>query len=145
MSHTKDDKIVGWDEMKVAQKELNGHASMLIKIFRIGQNWGHEARVRETMMGKSLEACPVHLLYKDHKGWSQDKGGVPPTRSAAGGNRGMNLHISEVLSVILELLVGRVEGGTEAELEIVVELGNLVPRKNLVSQKVSLVLRYLQS
>ena len=32
-----------------------------------------------------------------------------------------------------------------AELEIVVELGNLVPRKNLVSQKVFLILRYLQS
>ena len=31
------------------------------------------------------------------------------------------------------------------ELEIVVELGNLVPRKNLVSQKVFLILRYLQS
>ena len=33
----------------------------------------------------------------------------------------------------------------KAELEIVVELGNLVPRKNLVSQKVFLILRYLQS
>ena len=32
-----------------------------------------------------------------------------------------------------------------AELEIVVELGNLVPRKNLASQKVFWVLRYLQS
>ena len=32
-----------------------------------------------------------------------------------------------------------------AELEIVVELGNLVPRKNLVLQKVFLILRYLQS
>ena len=31
------------------------------------------------------------------------------------------------------------------ELEIVVELGNLVPRKTLVSQKVFLILRYLQS
>ena len=32
-----------------------------------------------------------------------------------------------------------------AELEIVVELGNLVPRKNLVLQKVFSILRYLQS
>ena len=31
------------------------------------------------------------------------------------------------------------------ELEIVVELGNLVPRKNFVSQKVFMILRYLQS
>ena len=31
----------------------------------------------------------------------------------------------------------------ETELEIVVEFGNLVPRKILVSQKVFLILRYL--
>ena len=37
------------------------------------------------------------------------------------------------------------EMGGGAELEIVVELGNLVPRKNLGSQKVFLILRYLQS
>ena len=99
------------DKIKVEQREINGHVAMLIKIFRKGHNWGHEARVRETILGESLEACPVHLLYKDHKGWSQAKGGVPPTRSVAGGNRGMNLHISEIVSDILEPLVGMVEDG----------------------------------
>ena len=36
-------------------------------------------------------------------------------------------------------------GDIPPELEIAVELGNLVPRKNSVSQKVFLILRYLQS
>ena len=112
-SHIKQDKEVGWEDMKLAQRELNGHIAMAIKIFKIGSNWGHEARVRETMMGESLESCPVHLLYKDHKGWSQDKGGVPPTRSVAGGNRGINLHLSEIVSDVLEPMVGRVTGGYE--------------------------------
>ena len=65
------------------------------------------------MLGESMEACPVHLLYKDHKGWSSDKGGVPPTRHVAGGNRGMNLHVSEIVSDILEPMVDRVTGGCE--------------------------------
>ena len=113
MSHVKEDKLTGWGDLKKAQKELNGHTSMLIKIFKIGKYWRHGSRVRETMMGNALETCPVHLLYKDHKGWSEDKGGVAPTRHVAGGNRGMNLHISEIVSDILEPMVGRVEGGQE--------------------------------
>ena len=113
LAHVKEDKLVGWEELRTAQKELNGHMAMLIKIFKIGDQWGHGSRVRETMMGESLESCPVHLLYKDHKGWDQSKGGVPPTRHVAGGNRGINLHLSEVVSDILEPMVDRVEGGSE--------------------------------
>ena len=56
----------------------------VIKIFRIGASWNHTSRVRETMMGEAMEVCPVHLLFKDHKGWTAAKGGVPPTRSVAG-------------------------------------------------------------
>ena len=113
LSHVKKDQEVGWAELRQAQKELNGHTSMLIKIFKIGSDWNHGQRVRESMLGNSLEVCPVHLLFKDHKGWSEDKGGVPPTRHVAGGDRGMNLHISEIVSDILEPMVGRVEGGQE--------------------------------
>ena len=113
LSHVGLDKEVDWTELRTAQRELNGHMSMLIKVFRIGKNWGHESRIRETTMGEALQACPVHLLYKDHKGWTKDKGGVPPMRQVAGGNKGMNLHISEVISDILEPMVGRVTGGRE--------------------------------
>ena len=113
LSHVRGDIEVGWNELKAAQRELNGHAAMLIKVFKIGNDWNHGSRVRETMMGESLEVCPVHLLYKDHKGWSRDKGGIPPTRHVAGGNRGMNLHMSEMVSDILEPMVGRVTGGRE--------------------------------
>ena len=65
------------------------------------------------MIEESLKVCPVHLLFKDNKGWSPDKGGVAPTQHVAGGNKGMNLHISEVVSDIIEPMVGRVEGGKE--------------------------------
>ena len=113
LSHAQGDTEVGWGEIQTAQREVNGHISMLIKIFKIGKNWTHEGRIRETMIGESMETCPVHLLYKDHKGWDPAKGGVPPTRQVAGGNRGVNLYLSEVVSDILEPLVGMVEGGRE--------------------------------
>ena len=113
LSHTGGDKEVGLDSLKTAQREINGHVSMLIKIFKIGKNWSQGDRIRETMMGESMETCPVHLLYKDHKGWSPTKGGVPPTRQVAGGNRGVNLYLSEIVSDILEPMVGVVLGGHE--------------------------------
>ena len=33
--HVKGDTEVGWDELRLAQRELNGHVAMMIKIFRI--------------------------------------------------------------------------------------------------------------
>ena len=113
LSHTGGDRVVTWEDMKSAQREVNGHISMLIKVFKIGKNWSHGERIRESMLGDSRETCPIHLLYKDHKGWDPSKGGVPPTRQVAGGNRGVNLYLSEIVSDILEPLVGMIEGGRE--------------------------------
>ena len=77
LAHVKEDKMVGWEELKFAQKELNGHIAMMIKIFRIGDSWDHGMRVGETMMREALESCPVHLLYKDLTGSVSP---IPPYR-----------------------------------------------------------------
>ena len=102
-----------FSEIKSTQVELNGHVSMLIKTFKIGEGWDHVERMRETMINNSQAVCPLYLLFKDHKGWDQSKGPVPPTRPVASGNRGMNLHLSEILSEILEPVADRVENSCE--------------------------------
>ena len=107
LSHSKGDKAVGWGELSTAQKEVNGHVSMLIKTFQIGGSWGHRDRIRETMMGEAMQVCQIQLLYKDHKGWEKTRGGIPPTRPVAGGHRGLNMHLSEIVSDILESIVGK--------------------------------------
>ena len=71
LKHTKGDTEVGWEELKTAQSELNGHTAMMIKIFDIGRDWKHTQRVRETMMGEAMSTCPLSLLYKDHKRWER--------------------------------------------------------------------------
>ena len=113
MKHVKNDLEVGMEELKMAQSEINGHVAMCIKMFKIGKGWGHTDRVRETMLGEGVAVCPVSLLFKDHKGWKNGSTSVPPTRHVAGGHRGMNLHLSEVLSDILEPLVGTIQEGVE--------------------------------
>ena len=52
------------EELTTAQREVNGQVAMLIKIFQIGGNLDHGDRVRETMMGESIQVCPVKLLFK---------------------------------------------------------------------------------
>ena len=113
LAHVKNDVVVGWPDLKEAQTKLNGHIAMLIKVFRVGKSWEHQDRIRESMIGESMSVCPISLLFKDHKGWSKDSGKVPPTRQVAGGHMGMNLHMSELISDILEPIVETIPGGEE--------------------------------
>ena len=64
-------------------------------MFRVGQDWVHEARFRETMKNNSFSVCPLYLLYKDHKQW--DGSGPPKTRPVASASSGGNFHFSELL------------------------------------------------
>ena len=113
MKHTMEDMEVTWEQIKDSQRELNGHVSMIIKIFKIGSYWKHELRIRESMMGEGQSICPLSLLFKDHKGWTSEMGTVPPTRPVAGGHLGINLHLSELVSDILDPVVGEYRGGRE--------------------------------
>ena len=73
-AHTEKDEEVTSEIVKSTQTELNGNVSMLIKVFKLGAEWGHSDRVRETMINNSLSICPMYLLYKDHKGCKDRKG-----------------------------------------------------------------------
>ena len=111
LKHVKQDREVHGGEIWESQKELNGHVAMLIKCFRIGNNWGQSDRIRETMLGEGIATCPISLLFKDHKGWKSGSSEVLPTRHVAGGHKGMNMHLSEIVSDLLEPLVGTLPGG----------------------------------
>ena len=131
MKHTLGDREVTWQIIKEAQREINGHVSMLIKTFKIGHNWDHGARIRESTMGESLSVCPLSLLFKDHKGWTLDSGTVPPTRPVVGGHVGLNLHISEIVSDILDPVVATYQGGHEViSTEDMVARGEIINSEN---------------
>ena len=56
----------------------------------------------------------MYLLYKDHKGWKWGDGGSPPTRPIASGNQGMNMHLSEMISEVVEPVADVYKHGFEA-------------------------------
>ena len=45
-THVKGDKVIDHDQITQIQREANGHVSMIQKFTSIGENWGHEARMR---------------------------------------------------------------------------------------------------
>ena len=130
MVHTSKDRMVGMEEVKMAQRELNGHISMLIKTFKIGSHWKHGYRIRETMMGENQSVCPLSLLFKDHKGWKADSGTVPPTRPVMGGYLGINLHLSEIVSDVLDPVVGTYVGGKE-----IISTEDLLARAEILNEE----------
>ena len=50
LAHTKKDVVVPFSEIKSTQTGLNGNVSMMSKIFKLGAEWNHGERMRESMV-----------------------------------------------------------------------------------------------
>ena len=131
--HTDGDREVGEEELKQNQSRLNGSVSMLLKIMRVGEDINHTDRWRESTLSGGQETCPLWLLFKCHKGWSSSKGGAPPTRPVIGGNQGMNSHLSELLSWLLEPLATEMMGKS-SEVNSGEDLKSSLDRLNVANQ-----------
>ena len=99
--HISKDLEVDSDFLVENERRLNGHISMMLKTFMVGATWSHEARHRATKITHSLSVAPMYLLYKDHKLWTVEMGGVPPTRPVCSAGGGQNDHLSEGVSQLL--------------------------------------------
>jgi hypothetical protein len=55
----------------------------------------------------------LYLLFKDHKLWTVEMGGVPPTRPVCSTGSGQNDHLSENVSILLEPVANIKETGME--------------------------------
>ena len=64
--HTAKDTEVTMGFLVKNQRRLNGHMSMLLKTFLVGQNHDHFERIRNLKLTHSLSIAPLYLLFKDH-------------------------------------------------------------------------------
>ena len=88
---------------------------MLCKVFTIGESHKHLYRIRSLKITMSLSVAPLYLLFKDHKGWSLETGGPPPSRPVVSAGGGQNDHMSEIISHVLEPVAKTMTGGMEVE------------------------------
>ena len=105
--HVKKDKEVTEDKARENQRKLNGHVSMWLKITNMGLDWKHSARIRETCLNNSCCAAPMYLLVKDHK--NVKPGELPPTRPVCSSCGSMGVHLSNILSEILDAIANNMK------------------------------------
>ena len=109
--HTKKDKQISWEKVNELQREQNGHCSMWLKMSNMGENFQHEARLRETCLNKSCNVSSFHLMLKDHK--KVAIGDLPQTRPLCNGSGGMGVHFNNILSDYVEAIADCMEGTIE--------------------------------
>ena len=66
------------DQIKNVQNTINDHCSWLKDIFQCGINWDQMPRMASNLIDRGEGVAPLHLLIKDHKGWSEGDGTPPP-------------------------------------------------------------------
>ena len=108
--HNGKDKVVSVERARKIHKSVNGHSKWLANIFQYGIIWRQSDRVLNSMMDHSESIAPLYLLIKDHKGWTENSGEAPPSRPVCSGNSGMNKHLSEIVSHVLEPLAHSIDG-----------------------------------
>ena len=100
--HTKGYLLADDELIKATQSRINGHMSMIMKAFKVGEYWNQEKRFRETSINESEEVAPMYLVVKDHK--ITVPGTLPKTRPIISGCKSMTKHLAGILSDIIEAL-----------------------------------------
>ena len=98
--HTDKDWEVGPEVVADTQEILNGHVSMLLKGFGVGQNWNQTDWIRESTICHDRNVPPMYIMIKDHKVILVGK--WPSTRSVISNNKGLGVHLANVVSDIVE-------------------------------------------
>ena len=90
MKHTeKDEEITEDNKVKQIENKVNQHMKQISRIFRIGENPGHELRIAGAITSTNTPAPPMYGLRKDHKQCPDENEG-PPVRPVCGANEAPN-------------------------------------------------------
>ena len=65
--HIAGDTIHTRSEVDQAEKHFNGAAAQILKVFRIGEEWGHENRLKSAYSARHNMVPSLSQLVKDHK------------------------------------------------------------------------------
>jgi len=106
--HTKKDREISWDMVKYLQSQVNGHMWWLSNIVGYAHDTDKK-RMNNNIQGTSMEVPEMVLLVKDHKEWDSSSNEPVPTRPVVSGSRGVNTHISEWLSEIMEPIASHIK------------------------------------
>ena len=113
--HIKDDSIHSREEVAQSEKILNGAATQILRAFKCGEDWGHEARLKSACGAKNNEIPSLNQLVKDHKATLKTRP-VCRARQAPNGNLG------ELLCTLLDPFVQEADRDNRTEVKSTEEL-----------------------
>ena len=109
-THTEKDQEISWKEVKYMQGQINAHVWWLTHIFGYATKTD-QSRMMKNLQNHSPEVPAMALLVKDHKKWNSASDIPVPSRPVVSGNKGVNTHLSEIISEILEPMIPDLGGG----------------------------------
>jgi hypothetical protein len=112
--HIGKDKEVQWSELAKVEKEVDCNVRQLLKIFKVGEAHGQEARCKEALITEDRPPPGVRFCFKDHKVLKEGEV-VPPTRMVCGATEGP-LHRGSILAdKILRPIADELEAALNTE------------------------------
>ena len=115
-THTEKDEKIDWPQVKTLQNQVNSTVWWLAKILNISVEKDN-SRMMKNLQNHSTEVAEMYLLFKDHKSWTEGSNKAIPSRPVVSGNNTYNVHLSELLSEILEPVAKEMQGAEIASTE----------------------------
>jgi hypothetical protein len=98
-AHTAGDTIVTVAEVDKIEADMSALAQSVARSLRIGENWGHTARVKQACKTKFSKIPTLDIMLKDHKG-----GDNLPARPVCRSSNSPNGVLGDIVSDYLEIL-----------------------------------------
>ena len=70
-AHTSGDEEITMAEVLKMSEDIDNHSSAYLRMFNMGEAWGHQKRLRRSFLGGQAPS-PMYLLIKDHKKWDPE-------------------------------------------------------------------------
>ena len=114
--HTSNDEEIDWPQVKTLQNKVNSVVWWLCKFLNHSIQTDDE-RMMKNNLDHNSEVADMYLLFKDHKMWTPSSGSPIPSRPVVSGNKTYNVHLSEILSEVLEPVAKEATGAEVASTE----------------------------
>ena len=134
--HTDKDIRIEPDKVKRIQNYVNDHVWWLKESSQLSSNWSHEGRMARNVCDKGEQVCQMTLLIKDHKKWQEDSGKPIPSRPVVSGNSGLNCHLSELISLVIEPISFEHNGNEIDSTDDLIAKLNIINEKKSLNQKI---------
>ena len=101
--HIQEDEVLSWKEKEKIENNLNGHTIQAGRILKVGENYGHEDRVKNALRNKNCHVPEMSGLAKDHKEGIDERVG-PPSRPVVQADESNVCQLSHMMTEICQAL-----------------------------------------